>query len=352
MTAPTRPPNHPSDDSISRLSNLLVGDPMTRLDADLKHVLQVQAELGARPLEALAPQTARRQPKAADAIQAILAVQNRSPLGDGLNVETVTVEAGDEGPGRLVRIYRLNDVASRGNPMVLYFHGGGFVTGDLDSHDASARALAKRSGAIIISADYPLAPEQQFPAAHEAAWQTWLWLTGAAKELGGDPNRIAVAGEDAGANLAANIAIRARDERKLRPIHQLLIHPMAGTDLTTPSYGEALRARPIGSAAMRWRFKHIFGPDADADDARINLALRNDLAGIAPATIFLAEIDPLRSEGEMLAFALEAAHVPVRCQIYEGMAQGFFGLGQVVTKALFAQSDAGQALASAFERRI
>ena len=338
------PGTHQSD-SIGRIAELISGDPMSRIDADMKHVLDRLADMGARPLELISPEMARRQPRAAEAISAILGRQGRERPDDGVAAEGITI-AGAEGDLN-GRIYRPIGLLSRLNPMVLYFHGGGFVTGDLDSHDASARAIARRTGAIVISVAYRLAPEHRFPAAHEDAWAAWGWLNQAARDLGGDPRRLAVAGEDAGANLAANIALRARDAHETQPVHQLLVHPIAGSDMATASYGETLRARPIGLPAMRWRFRQLFEGDAPAD-ARIDLALRTDLAGVAPATIVLADIDPLRSEGEALAEALESADVAVHCWSYEGVTQGFFGLGLVVTKALFAQSDAADALGKAF----
>lgn len=335
-----------SSDSIGRLAELIAGDPMTRLDADMKHVLDRLADMGARPLELLSPEAARRQPRPGEAIRAVLARQGRDRPEDGVVVEDTAI-AGAEGelPGR---IYRPIGLLSRLNPVVLYFHGGGFVTGDLDSHDASARALARRTGAIVVSVAYRLAPEHKFPAAHDDAWSAWRWLTEHVRDLAGDPRRLALAGEDAGANLAAHVALRARDEGANRPVHQVLVHPIAGSDLTTASYGETLRAQPIGLPAMRWRFRQTFADEADLTDARINLMAREDLAGVAPATIVLAGIDPLRSEGEALAEAFEQAGVPVSCLTYEGVTQGFFGLGLVVTKALFAQSDTADALGKAF----
>jgi len=335
-----------TDDSIGRIAELIGGDPMSRIDADMKHVLDGLADMGARPLELLSPDLARRQPRPAEAISAILGRQGRERPEDGVEAEEITIPGAD---GELpARIYRPVGLLSRLNPVVLYFHGGGFVTGDLDSHDASARAIARRTGAIVVSVAYRLAPEHQFPAAHDDAWAAWRWLTEATRELAGDPRRLAVAGEDAGANLAANVALRARDERGAQPVHQLLIHPIAGNDLTTASYGETLRARPIGLPAMRWRFRQIFADEGESADPRINLVARDDLGGVAPATIVLAGIDPLRSEGEALAEALENAGVAVNCWSYEGVTQGFFGLGLVVTKALFAQSDAADALGKAF----
>lgn len=334
-------------DSIGRLSELISGDPMTRLDADMKHVLDTLGELGARPLEHSSPKAARRQPKPSDAVAAILARQSRPAADDGVEAEDITIPNGDH-DGLAARVYRPAGLLSRLNPLVLYFHGGGFVTGDLDSHDASARAIARRTGAIVISAAYRLAPEHRFPAAHDDAWTVWKWLAERSREFGGDPRRLVVAGEDAGANLAAHVALRARDEHVSRPAHQVLIHPIAGGDLTTPSYGETLRARPIGLPAMRWRFRHLLEDEAAIADPRIDLVSREDLAGAAPVTIVLAGIDPLRSEGEALAEAFEQAGVPVNCWTYEGVTQGFFGLGVIVTKALFAQSDVADALAKAF----
>src|SRR5690554_166547 len=231
-------------DSIGRLAELIAGDPADRLDADMKLVLDRLVEMGARPLELLTPDAARRQPRPGEAIAAILGRHGHDLPDDGVAAEDRNI-AGAEGE-LAARVYRPAGLLSRLNPVVLYFHGGGFVTGDLDSHDASARALARRSGAIVVSVAYRLAPEHKFAAAHDDAWAAWQWLNANVGELAGDPRRLAVAGEDAGANLAAHVALEARDGGKTRPVHQLLIHPIAGGDLSTPSYGEMLRARPIG----------------------------------------------------------------------------------------------------------
>ena len=333
-------------DSIGRLAELIGGDPMSRIDADMKHVLDRQAALGARSLEHLTPEMARRQPRAGDAIDAILQQQGRTRPDDGVEAEDIVLDGAE---GELAaRVYRPAGLLSRLNPMVLYFHGGGFVTGDLDSHDASARAIARRTGAIVVSPAYRLAPEHKFPAAHDDAWAAWQRLVGKAAELTGDPRRLAVAGEDAGANLAAHVALMARDGGKTQPVQQLLVHPIASGSMDTASYGEMLRARPVGMPAMRWRLRQLVEEQDELDDKRIDLVTRNDLAGVAPATLVLAGLDPLRSEGEALAEALESAGVPVNCWTYEGVTQGFFGLGLVVTKALFAQSDAADALNKAF----
>ena len=337
----------PQSDAAGPVNEAPASSAPAPVDADMKHVLDVLGELGARPLEYTTPSMARRQPRLTDAVASIVARQNRGSIEDGVTAEDVTIPNGDS-EALPARLYRPMGLLNRLNPMVLYFHGGGFVTGDLDSHDASARAIARRTGAMVVSVAYRLAPEHRFPAAHEDSWTAWTWLLEQARELGGDPRRIAVIGEDAGANLAANIAIRARDERTTRPVHQALIHPMAGADFGTPSYLEFQRARPIGLAAMRWRFRHLLDDENQISDQRLDLLAQDNLADLAPATIILAANDPLRSEGEALAQALGNSGVSVNCWTYEGVTQGFFGLGLMVTKALFAQTDLAQALGKAF----
>jgi len=333
-------------DSIGRIAELIGGDPTERVDADMKHVLDAMEALGARPLEMMTPGSARRQPGLKDAVRAILLRQGRGISDDGVEAEDVAYPGAE---GELsARIYRPVGLLSRLNPMVLYFHGGGFVTGDLDSHDASARTLARRTGAIVISADYRLAPEAKFPAAHDDAIAAWQWLLKAARELHGDPRRIALAGEDAGANLCMHIALVAREAGQGQPVHQLLIHPIAGGDMTRPSYGEMLRGRPVGMPGMHWRMRHALEDREQLKDKRIELVGRDDLAGLPPTTLVLAELDPLRSEGEALAEALEGAGVKSNVLSYDGVTQGFFGLGVIVNKALFAQSDASEILVKAF----
>ncbi|WP_193337689.1 alpha/beta hydrolase [Devosia beringensis] len=345
MTDSIPAPGDPQE-SIGRLAELIGGDPTAGLDADMKAVLDMLTQLGAQRLEQLTPAAARAQPGLPDAVKALMAVAGTVADDDGVASADVTINsaAGD----LAARLYRPGELLPRLNPMVLYFHGGGFVTGDLDSHDGSARALARRTGAIVLSVGYRLAPEHAWPAAHDDAWTAWTWLGDQAHRLGGDPRRVAVAGEDAGANLALQVALRARDGRGHRPLHQALIHPMAGTDFSMPSYGETLRTLPVDMPAMRWRLRQIFADGLPEDEPLLNLATRHDLAGLAPASIILARIDPLRSEGELLAAALQRAGVPVSCTIYEGVTQGFFGLGQIVTKALFAQAELADALARAF----
>ena len=200
--------------------------------------------------------------------------------------------------------------------------------------------LARQTGAVVVAPAYRLAPEHKFPAAHEDAYAAWLWMIENAETLGGDAARAAVFGEDAGANMALNIALQARDEAMQAPVHSVLVTPIAGTDVTRPSHIENARARPLGTALLQWYFRHAFANKADAADPRIGLAQREDFAGINPVTLILADIDPVRSEGEALALKLNEADVWVDAKVYEGVSHDFFALGRVVNKARFAQAQA------------
>ncbi len=322
------------------------GNPMAGLDADMKHVLDVLAAMEPKPIQQCSAAEARAQPTPAQALHRI--------LRDGVDDHGVAMELrlipGPAGDIR-VRIYTppLAE-AGRKPPLILYLHGGGWVIGDLDSYDATPRALAKRTGAIVLSAHYRQAPEFRFPAAHLDSYAAWLWMLENAESLGGDPGRAAIAGEGSGANMAVNIALRARAEDGMRPLHLALVTPMAGGDPSLPSYVENVDSRPLNSATVRWFMRKALR-SKDAKDPRLMLIERADLGGLPPTTIILAEIDPLRSEGEALADALRRSGVWVDCTTYEGVAHQFFGLAQIVNKSMFAQSQVARNLNEAFERQ-
>lgn len=320
---------------------------MVRADSDMRHVLEALVELGAKPLESCLPVEARRQPTPEDAVKMLLARAGREDDDQGVDTDDIVI-AGPEGefPARVYRS-RMTD-ATVTPPMILYCHDGGWVTGSLDACDATPRALAKKTGAVVISPQYRLAPEHKFPAAHDDCYATWLWLIEEGATLGGDPGKAAVVGEGAGANIAINIALQAHAERIVMPVHQVLIHPIAGNDMANASYVENMRARPVGTPTMQWCFRHALETRTDSADPRINLVERTDFKGLPPVTLILAEIDPLRSEGELLGDVLHAQGVSVDTRLYEGVTQGFFGLGAIVNKAMFAQSQVANNLVEAF----
>jgi acetyl esterase len=233
-------------------------------------------------------------------------------------------------------------------PVILYFHGGGWVTGDLDTYDASDRELANGTGAIVISVQYRLGPEYRFPAAQDDADASYAWLLQNAATIGADPKRIALAGESAGGNLAIDTAIWARDRHLPAPVHQLLVYPVVGTDTNTPSYKETVDAVPLNRKAILWYVAHFTNGPADLKDPRLNVVGAADLRALPPTTIVSAEIDPLRSEGEMLAQKLQAAGVPVAQRTFPGVTHEFFGMGAVVGEAKQAEDFATTRLKASF----
>jgi len=318
----------------------------SRLDAQMQLVLDMYASLGGKPVETLTPEEARAQPSPASAVEALLREQGRSTEPEPVAEVMARTIAGpaEEIP---VRVYR--PASADPLPVLLYFHGGGWVIANGDVYDASARALANAAACMVVSVDYRQAPEHKFPAAHEDAYAAYRWARGRAADVGGDPARVAVAGEGAGANLAAAAAMIARDDGLPVPAYQLLVYPVADYDFETPSYLEHANAKPLNRAMMQWFFGHYLRSPRDADTPAISLARTRDLSGLPPATVITAEVDPLRSEGEMLADRLRQAGIAVDYAIYGGVTHEFFGMGAVVAKAREAVQQAAAGLRRAFE---
>lgn len=318
-----------------------------KANRDMQAVLDALAGLGGKPMETLTPAEARTQPTPADAVKVVLTKK----LGKEPTPEAVAkVEDRTYGESKIpVRIYTPKGKGPF--PVIVYYHGGGWVIADLDVYDAAPRALANAAGAVVVSAHYRQAPEHRFPAAHDDAFTAYKWTLDNAASFGGDPARVAVAGESAGGNLAINTAIRARDEKLTMPMHMLLVYPVAGSDMTTPSYVTNANAKPLGKAGMEWFVKHVFGDPKQAKDPRIDLVSRKDLAGLPSATVITAEIDPLRSEGQALAKNLAAAGIKVDAADYRGVAHEFFGMAAAVADAKTAQKRAGNNLKAALKAK-
>ena len=200
---------------------------------EMQAVLDKLAELGAKPLHTLTVEQARAQPTPADAVAAIMAYKG---IDAGPAAAIATSDIVIPGPAGDIKA-RVYTPAGKGPfPIIVYYHGGGWVIADIDTYDASARALSLGAEAIVVSSHYRQGPEDAFPAAHDDAYAAYVWTVENSGKLNGDAARMAVAGESAGANLAANVAIMARDAKITQPLHQLLVHPVAGNDMTTPSY--------------------------------------------------------------------------------------------------------------------
>lgn len=247
-----------------------------------------------------------------------------------------------------VRLYWPNAGGSNADgpvPAVLYFHGGGHVLGNLDTHDVIARNLCGGAGALVLSVDYRMGPEHRFPAAVDDAWAAYRWLLEAAPRLGADPTRIAVCGDSAGGNLAAVVAIRARDQGDTAIRLQALVYPVTDYGLTGDSYEKYANGYGVLTrGAMEWFRNYYLDSAADADDWRASPLKTPSLGGLAPALIVTAECDVLCDDGARYAEALREAGSVVEYKEFPGMIHGFFGMAPVIDDAVAAQRYVAEAL--------
>lgn len=331
---------------VTRLLGAVAGDPVARAELDMARVLEELKALGAEPIEDLTPEEARRQPSPADAVSSLMAKYGIADPDDDVRSKDMLYPGAER--DLAVRVYRPAAERAPPAPIVVYYPGGGWVLSDLDDYDASARALCSRTGAVVLSFETRRAPEDKFPAAHDDAVAAYRWALANAQALGGAPDRVAVAGESAGGNLAINVAIAARDREMVPPVHLALIYPLAGVDMTTPSFRINEFARPVNKATIGWYLGHALFGVGQTDDPRLDLVGRADLSGLPPVTILTAEIDPLRSEGRDLAEKLRESGVAVNAVDFEGVAHGFFGMGAIVRHARTAQGLVARDLSAAF----
>ena len=262
----------------------------------------------------------------------------------GVTMKTQTVQ----GKGGSFPVHIFTPEGKGPFPVVVYYHGGGFVIADTKVYEASVRALAKHAKAIVVSADYRLAPEHTFPTQPEDAFAAYQWAIENARSFNGDPTRVAVAGESAGGNLATVVSMMARDQKAQLPVHQLLVYPVVDNDMNNASYKKNANAKPLNKAMMGWFFRH-YGADPKSPYA---LPLKaTSLKGLPPATVITAEIDPLMTEGKAYADRLKKEGVAVNYRHYTGVTHEFFGMAAVVPKAKEAQQFAADELSKAFNAK-
>ncbi len=323
---------------------------MQRSSKDMQRVLEKLMQLGAKPIGTQSVEETRRGPTPADAVKAVLRDEGKDPaaLTAAMAVKKQDMTYPTAGGTQAVRIYTPAAQGQQALPVIVYYHGGGWVIADLDTYEASAMSLAKKTGAIVASVEYRHAPEHRFPAAHDDTFAAYKWVVQNAARFGGDPRRLVVAGESAGGNMALNVAIMARDQNVQAPLHMLLVYPVAGTDLATPSYKQNEHAVPLSKAAIEWFVKNTIAKPDDVQDPRLNVVGRANLKGLPPATIIGAEIDPLLSEGKTLADKLKQAGVKTNYEEYPGVTHEFFGMNDVVAAAETAQNFAAKDLLDAF----
>jgi acetyl esterase len=238
-------------------------------------------------------------------------------------------------------------------PALVFFHGGGWVLGSIDSHDPVCRSLTNLTPCTVISVEYRLAPEHKFPAAVEDAYAATKWIAEHAADLDIDPERLAVGGDSAGGNLSAVITHLAKEQGGPDLSYQVLIYPATDSDTVSASK-ETLGADDfiLNETWMRWFDNHYLNSEEDHRHPQASPMFYEDFTGLPPALVITAEMDPLRDEGEAYAEKLKAAGVPVVCTRYDGMVHGFFSMDNVLEQAQAAHREVASALRTAFTRIV
>jgi len=315
-----------------------------QLDPAMQRVLNVLESLHGQPIENLSPSDARLQPTPADAVKKILEHDNNLLIVDN---SLIVSEQKIDGPLGQIPIHIFTPPGEGPFPVLVYFHGGGFVIANTKTYESSVRALAKAANAVVVSVDYHQAPEHPFPAPVNDAFTAYQWVLDNTKEFNGDSNRVAVGGESAGGNLAAVVSLMARDNKVKLPIHQLLIYPVVNDDLDSASYIRNENAKPLNKNMMKWFFKHYA---ADSNNAYALPLKASTLRGLPSATVITAEMDPLLCDGKFYADRLRYEGVEVAYQEFTGVTHEFFGMGAVIPKAKQAEIFAADNLIKAFSK--
>lgn len=245
-----------------------------------------------------------------------------------------------------IRIYR--PVRSERLPVVVYFHGGGWVFGDVETHDGVCRQLAGASRALVVSVDYRRPPESRFPEPVDDCYAATRWVYEHAATIGADATRLAVAGDSSGGNLAAATALKARDSGGPPIVFQLLLFPATAAAFSTPSYAEFADDAFLSRDEMLWYWDKYLASKADAGHPYASPLYAESLAGLPPALVITCEYDPLRDDGERYAARLQAAGVATTVTRYAGMIHGFMLMGAKIDAARLAFDQAGRALQAAF----
>ncbi|MEO6406949.1 MAG: alpha/beta hydrolase [Ferruginibacter sp.] len=307
-------------------------------------VIEKLVSFNAPPLTSLPATEARKQPSPADAAMGVMKDHN-IPMPPN-NVDTMGKEIPVAGGSIHLRIYTPN-TNKASYPVIVYYHGGGWVIADLDTYNASALGLANSVEAVVVSVAYRQAPEHKFPTAHNDCYAAYVWAVKNAASIKGDPKKIALVGESAGGNLAAAVSMMARDKGLQAPVHEVLVYPIAGYDFTAASYKESDSTKPLSSGLMKWFFEKYLNSAQDGKNPWIDLVHAN-LKGMPSTTIIGAQYDPLRSEGETLADNFKKAGVSTNRKLYDGVTHEFFGMAAVVPEAKEAQAFATSELKNAF----
>jgi acetyl esterase len=305
------------------------------LDPQARFVLDQLAAQGGLDLTAMSPVDARaafEKMRLPLPVEPVARVENRSIPGPAGPIP--------------VRVYAADGIATPA-PALAYFHGGGWVIGSLESHDPFCRALANRTGAVVVSVDYRLAPEARYPAAAEDCWAVTRWIAEHGAEFGIDGTRLAVGGDSAGGNLAAAVALMARDRKGPALRHQLLIYPVTDANFETASYGDNADGYMLTRDGMQWFWNHYVPDAVQRREAYAAPLCAKDLTGLPPATVQTAEFDPLRDEGEAYAARLREAGVATTLTRYDGQIHGFAAMFEIFDAGKRALEESSAALRKA-----
>jgi acetyl esterase len=307
------------------------------LDPAAEALLQQMADAGMPPLNEMSP------PDARVAAEGFLALAGEGDPVASAEDRTIPGPHGDIP----VRVYTPNS-GTAPRPVLVYFHGGGWVIGDIATLDSVCRVVANRAECIVVSVDYRLAPEFKYPVPLDDCFAAVKWAAENAASIGGDPGRIAVGGDSAGGNLSAAVALRARDEGGPALIHQLLVYPVTNFDFSTESYDANGKDYLLTRDMMEWFWDHYLKSAADGDDPLVSPLRAKDLSGLPSATVFTAEFDPLRDEGEAYAVRLTEAGVTVKHTRFDGQIHAFWQMLAVFPAASQAADLAAADLREAF----
>ena len=308
------------------------------LDLELSALMRDLEARGVKPLTLMTPAEARAQRRLA----AVLMTKGAQPEAVGAVRDEVIPEQ-----GLRLRIYSPSS-GSPPFPLIVYFHGGGWVVGDLDTHDAQTRMLCNRTCSLVIAVDYRLAPEAPFPAAVHDAYAATCWAVEHAAALGADPGRVAVAGDSSGGNLAASVALLARDKGGPSLIAQGLIYPALDPTMRSSSMSAYAEGYDLSVDDLSWFYRQYLPDPAMYDDPRATPFASASFAGLPRTVIAVAEFDPLHDEDVTFAKCLQSAGVRVALRYYEGLPHNFFSMALAIQRAREAVDDFCAQLRSMF----
>ncbi|MBT2689378.1 alpha/beta hydrolase [Bacillus sp. ISL-47] len=309
------------------------------LDPQAKFLLEQMEAMGAPPMSSLTPEEARQTTDfsaLAGEPEEVGKVENKKISGPGGDIPVRIYTPKGEGPF----------------PALVYYHGGGWVIGDLETVDVPCRLLTNLANCVVVSVDYRLAPEHKFPAAADDSYAAAKWVAENAASIAVDPSRIAVGGDSAGGNLAAVVALMARDKGEISLAYQMLIYPVTNHSYATESYTENADGYLLTKDSMVWFWNHYLQDEEAGKNPYASPLQAKDLSGLPPALVLTGEFDPLRDEGEAYAQRLKEAGVPVEAKRYDGMIHGFFWMPGALEQGRKSIEQAADALNRVFQGSV